>query len=882
MSYYIPERKTPKSLAVELAGRASLMPSQIIYLLTDDKEEDIDGIYRLFQEYLIADLSEEDFADIYAQTITYGLFAARLRQKNKEEFNRNIAADLLPKNIKVLHDTFTLISSNALPEPIAVYVDDIATVLAHADIEKIKADLLKEKGDDPLIHFYETFLGEYDAKKRKSRGIYYTPLPVVSFITRSINALLKEKFDKSLGFAEKGVTLLDPAAGTLTFPAQAIKLAKKETDNSAQPGSWKQIAKKDILENFHAFEIEMAPYIIGHLKMALLFEELGYKLGKNERFKLYLTDTLDFEEHKGSPLPGLPAALTEEAEEAMKVKTETPIMVVLGNPPYFGASQNKGDWILKQIEVYKEIDGEPLGERNIKWINDDYVKFFRFAQWKIEQSGKGVLGFITNHAWLDNPTFRGMRASFLKTFNEIYIVNLHGSTLKKEKTPAGGKDENVFDIQPGVAITLGVKIPDATDHRVYYIDQWGTRKKKQKWLNDNDVRRAQWDKLEAEAPHYFFVPRDTEGKDTYDNFVSIPDIFPVNSVGIVTARDKLTIHWTENEVWNTVSQFSKMDPELARSAFRLGKDSKDWKVVLAQQDLKNTGPEKSKILPILYRPFDIRYTYYTGKSKGFHCRPRPEVMQHMMEDNLALLTSRMTKGETFKHALVSDTISEVIMLSSKTSNNAFVFPLYLYNSKKPQEDLFSASSNKEKEPNLNPKIWEAATKTLGNITPEEFFYYIYAVLYSNIYREKYQEFLKIDFPRVPITSDKKLFQKLSALGKKLVNLHLLKNGASTKSKVSFKGKGESVVGKRKYNKKERCVYINDDQYFEEIDPEIWNYHIGGYQVLDKWLKDRKGRVLSRDDIAHYLKITAAIRETMKLQKKIDKLYPKVEDELVEI
>ncbi|MCK5122750.1 MAG: N-6 DNA methylase [Candidatus Pacebacteria bacterium] len=461
ISYNIPETKTAKALAKELAQRAKLLPSYIVDLLNDDKEEELDRIYNAFRKFLISDLSKEDFADIYAQTITYGLFTARLKYGGKEKFTRFLAQQLIPKNIKILRDTFSLISSQALPEHITWIVDDIATILAFADMEKIKKELRREKGgDDPLMHFYETFLKEYDPKKRKARGVYYTPLPVVSYITRSINILLKEKFGKKLGFASEGVTILDPASGTLTFPASAIAITKEEIDKSSNAGSWQQIAKNHILKNYYAFELLMAPYIIGHLKISLLLEELGYKMENGERFQLYLTNTLDLSDIEKSALP-LPfiTGLSEEAQKAKVVKKDIPVLVVMGNPPYSVSSANliKEDSEYKNLyESYKEIVRKE--EKNIQPLSDDYIKFIAFAHWKVKQTGQGIVGMITNNSYLDGLIHRDMRRKLSEDFDEIYILNLHGNSKRKEKTPAGGKDENIFDIQQGVGIILMVKL----------------------------------------------------------------------------------------------------------------------------------------------------------------------------------------------------------------------------------------------------------------------------------------------------------------------------------------------------------------------------------------------------------------------------------------
>jgi len=471
LAFSIPRIQTPKALAVELAKRTRFLRDEVISQELANGGNGIGnrlrGFYEAFKDYLIASLTPQDFANLYAQTITYGLFIARHRFETSpnllentpidQTFNRELAYKFIQPTLGILRDVFHFISSAEAPRELQWAVDDIAAVLGAADLKKIVASFHKEgKGRDPIIHFYETFLAEYDPAERAKRGVYYTPEPVVSYITRSIHHLLKEKFGKEDGFADTSVTVLDPAAGTLTFPAQAIQLAVDEYKEKYGSGGVGELIKNHILQDFYAFELMMAPYAVGHLKIDFLLENLGYKLGEDERFNLFLTNTLELKDLEQTRIPGL-ETLSRESKEAGKVKREIPIMVIMGNPPYSGVSENKGEWITGKIEDYKEIEGESLGERKY-WLQDDYVKFFRFAQWKIEQAGAGILGFITNHAWLDNPTFRGMRYSLMQTFDEIYIVNLHGSTLKKEKTPEGGKDENVFDIQPGVAVTLMIKL----------------------------------------------------------------------------------------------------------------------------------------------------------------------------------------------------------------------------------------------------------------------------------------------------------------------------------------------------------------------------------------------------------------------------------------
>jgi predicted helicase len=860
-SFSLPKVYNAKNLAIELAKRTSFLKEEVIAEELAEEERTgkgfILGFYEAFRQFLISGLSKEEFADLYSQTITYGLFAARMRAQNG--FNRKLAYDNIPRTIGILRDVFRFVSLEDVPTQMEWIIDDIAEVLSVADVNKLLQDYFREgKGKDPVVHFYETFLAEYDPKTRERRGVYYTPEPVVSYIVHSLHHILKDRFGKADGIASNTVTVLDPASGTLTFLAEAAKLALNEFVSKYGEGDRKGFIKDHILKNFYAFELMMAPYAVGHLKMSFLLEELGYKLEKDDRFKLYLTSTLEMEELEQTSLPGM-SSLSEESHLAGKVKKEQPILVILGNPPYSGHSANKGKWINQLLKEgythkngakdngYYHVDGKPLGEKNPKWLQDDYVKFIRFSQWKIDQAGEGVLGFITNHGYLDNPTFRGMRESLMNSFNEIYLLDLHGNSLKKEKCPDGSKDENVFDIRQGTAIALFIKTKGRNSEngkKVFHSELWGMRKEKYDWLINNDITTTKWQEIAPKSEFYLFVPRDERLLELYEKSPKITDIFPVNSVGIVTARDKLTIQFTPEKVWTTILNFSKLDNELARMSYNLGKDVRDWKVEFAQKDLIDSGLDKNKIIPILYRPFDIRYTYYTSKSRGFHCMPRPNVMRHMMlGENLALITSRMTKGETFKHAQVSRNIVEVICMSPKTSNNGFVFPLYLYPDLD-KNDLFShLEESKERKPNISGKIFSALSETYKTKPkPEDIFYYIYAVFYSNIYRAKYAEFLKTDFPRVPFTKDQHFFKKLAEYGKRLADLHLMQLAELDSPVTKFQGTGDKQVDKIKYDKDGESVYINKDQYFEGLEENIWQYRIGGYQVCNKWLKDRKGKV----------------------------------------
>jgi hypothetical protein len=893
-SFSLPRVKTARSLAVELAKRTRFLRDEVI------KEELLNsgfiaGFYKAFSQYLIANLREDEFADLFCQTITYGLFAARTRAQNG--FNRKLAYDYIPRTIGILRDIFRFISLGDLPSQMEWVVDDISEVLAVTDVQRILHEYFHEgKGTDPVVHFYETFLSEYDPATREKRGVYYTPEPVVSYIVRSVHHILKEKFKRPDGLADMGVTVLDPAAGTLTFLTEAARVAVDEFSRKFGSGGKGEFIRRHILQNFYGFELMMAPYAIGHLKASFLLEEMKYRLRDDERFRLYLTNTLEMEELEQTSLPGM-ASLSEESHEAGRVKKSEPILVVMGNPPYSGHSANVGQWISREIREYYQVDGRPIGEKNPKWLQDDYVKFLRFAQWKIEQAGEGIVAFITNHAYLDNPTFRGMRQSLMRSFNEIYLLDLHGNSLKKERSPDGSEDRNVFDIRQGVAIGIFVKRRGKRGCRVYHADLWGRREGKYRFLEKHSVKNTKWRRIRPEPEFYLFVPRDNALLEEYQRFWKITDIFPLNSVGVVTARDRLTIRMTPQEVWNTVLNFSRLEPELARSAYGLGRDVRDWKVELAQKDLLENGPDRRNVVPILYRPFDVRYTYYTGRSRGFHCMPRKEVMQHMLKENIAIVTVRQVKTTPiWQHVCVSDGITESCYISNRTSEIAYIFPLYLYSSDGGGEDEIESPSpplrrkrfqfngqlmlhepqagyGDARRPNLSPEFMDYLKGLYKKTpTPEEIFHYIYAVLYSNTYRQRYAEFLKIDFPRIPFPETYRLLKKMASFGEKLVNLHLMRDGFLPEPVARFQGRGSGKVEKLKYDPEKGLLHINRGQFFEGIKEEVYKYQTGGYQVLEKYLKDRRGRTLSLQEIRHYCQMVSVLRETIKIQREIDKHF----------
>ncbi|RPI03541.1 MAG: DNA methyltransferase, partial [Ignavibacteriae bacterium] len=788
-SFSLPKVFTAENLAIELAKRTGFLRDEVVFKELEEAEHGKGktfGFYTAFKQYLVSDLSPKDFADIYSQTITYGLFAARTRATG--EFNRKLAYDLIPKTIGILRDVFRFISLDKLPPQMEVIIDDIAEVLQAADVNKILDEYYRKgKGEDPIVHFYETFLNIYDPGTREKRGVYYTLEPVVKYIVRAIHDLLKTHFDLRDGLASKELTLLDPAGGTLTFPAEAIKLAVQEFTEKYGDAGKNKLIKNQILKNFYAFELMMAPYAIGHIKISFLLEELGYTMQEDDRFKLYLTNTLDMEDLKQTEIPGL-ESLSDENHLAGQIKQKEPILAILGNPPYSANSANYNDWTDKLLKEdidgatgYYTIDGKPLGERNSKLLQDDYVKFLRFAQWKIHKAGQGIVGMITNHSYLDNPTFRGMRQSLMNTYNEIYIINLHGNSLRKETTPDGGKDENVFDIRQGTAIAIFVKTKNGRGCKVYHRDIHGLRKEKYRWLEKKPFNIKDFELLKPISPWYFLAKKDFKNIEHYEKWNHVTEIFPVNSTGIKTHRDDFVIDFKPQELLNRLRIFKdKRQPDdLIRQTFNL-EDNRDWKLKDARNAVFKEDNPAHIIQSITYRPFDNRFIAYADYLIDW---PRYDVMQHMFKENIGLITARSNRSSKMDHFFVSDSVMETKCGESTTQS--YLFPLYLYETEQTKKKaalttmmLFETAAEygkaKGKRANIAPKVSEQLSKTYGKVpTPEQILQYCYAILYSDNYREKYAEFLKIDFPRIPFTKNYDLFKEMSKLGEELIELHLL-------------------------------------------------------------------------------------------------------------
>ena len=709
----LPSISSPPELAERMAAKTLLLRDCIRRILHQEGQSG--PFHELLSSYravLISDLSPERFADLQAQTATYGMFAARCLHNGKEPFTRQSA--VFKETTPFLRNVLGRIAGPEADSKIAWIMDDLALLLNRAEMETILCGFGKRTGrEDPVWYFYENFLANYDPELRERRGVYYTPEPVVSYIVRSVDHLLRERFKLPDGLADKSIVhikhtegeeqssprvlILDPACGTGTFLREVISVIRSTIGRKGMTGAWNTYVVDHLLDRLFGFELLMAPYTICHLKLALEIDgtDAGFRIPEGKRLNVFLTNTLE-KAHQEKIDPLFAPEVAREAMGADAVKREKPVMVILGNPPYSGHSSNKGEWIRGLLrgrdgelgtDNYFMVDGEGLGESNPKWLNDDYVKFIRFAQWRIERTGEGMLGYVTNHSYLDNPTFRGMRQSLMRTFNEIYLLDMHGNTKKREIAPDGSRDENVFDIQQGVAVGLFVKHKnDSSQARVFHADLWGGRDTgcdggKYGWLDKNDVETTKWSELSPKSPLYLFVPIDDKLSEEYNEGKKLTDVFSVSSVGIVTARDKLAIQWTAEDMEHVVSDFLELSVEEVRNLYNLGEDTRDWKVELAQQDLRTPPDLKAHITQILYRPFDTRYTCYTGKSRGFICMPRPGVMHHMQAGtNLGLISCRQQSqaGVEWRHCGVTRSIIEACAISNKTREINYLFPLYCY------------------------------------------------------------------------------------------------------------------------------------------------------------------------------------------------------------
>ena len=853
--------KSPKQLANLMAQKAVMIRDVIINALECDCAGSLASQRDAFKQILLHDLNNHTFADMYAQTIAYGLFVARLNDTTLGDFSRQEARELVSKNNPFLRQLFDYISGANLDDNLVWIVDDLVEIFRAVDLNK----LLKNYGrttqmSDPFLHFYETFLESYDKVNKEKRGVYYTPQPVVKFIVSAVDSILRTEFNLSHGLADdttikhtrtlyyekkkkkvKGETvyedvpvttdenvykvqILDPATGTGTFLAETIRKIYSYFVN--QQGIWSQYVDNALIPRLNGFEIMMTPYVMCHLKLDLLLRETGYTTTKQtNRFNVYLTNALEKDETTKYPLFDW---LSEEARYAGMIKSEKPIMVVLGNPPYSVSSCNKNDYIDELMEVYKQ----DLNERNIQPLSDDYIKFIRMGESFIEKNNEGVLAYISNNSFLDGVIHRQMRKHLMQTFDKIYILDLHGNAKKKETAPDGSKDENVFNIQQGVSINIFVKTGGKNPNepaKVYHTELFGEREKKYEYLNGNDLTTAGYKELTPAEPYYFFVPKDFSVQEEYDKGFNIEKLFLSNTSGVKTHNDK------------TLVAFYPYDNEFNKK--------------------------------YAYKPFDTRFIDYDVRKV---VRPRFSVMKNFIVGNncgLALMRSQVN-SEYYSTVSVVNTLIDINYYGFQT----YVFPLYLYDNNDSNQTSFFAQSRK---PNLNMDIVRELEQKLnltftpekedrtGIFAPIDILDYIYGVLHSNKYRNKYKEFLKIDFPRIPYPQNADYFFKIAELGKQLREIHLLESPIVNEFVTSYPVGGDNEVIKPEY--KNNKVYINKTQYFDNVPEIAWNFYIGGYQPAQKWLKDRKGRILSYEEVMHYQKIIKALLETHTIMQRLDEI-----------
>ncbi|MXO90804.1 type ISP restriction/modification enzyme [Pontixanthobacter aquaemixtae] len=871
--------RSAQKLAEMMAGKAAIMKDEVGIALGEDPEfrSGLGRQFNTFKDNLLPNLTPGEFADIYAETITYGMFAARLHDDTLDTFSRQEALEKLPKSNPFLRGLFQYIAGYDIPDRLKYVVDDLAEVLRASDPHALFEDFGKFTArNDPFIHFYETFLAAYNPKKRKARGVWYTPEPVVDFIVRAVDDVLKSEFGIADGLADTGkvtvdwdtgqtdnkgkpvtikkdvhrVQVLDPATGTGTFLAKTVQTIADRVKARA-PGKWSSYVEEDLLPRLHGFELLMASYAMCHMKLDMQLTESGYNPSKAPpRLSVWLTNALEPAEREVKDL--FFQQLADEARGASEVKRQTPIMCVIGNPPYSGISQNNGDWITILIEDYKK---EPGGTKRLQerkhMLDDDYVKFIRMAEALIEQNGEGVLAFVTNHAYLDNITFRGMRWHLLRSFEKIWVLDLHGNSKRKESSPDGSSDSNVFDIQQGVAIIVatrrkGFNGEKEKNAKVFHGDLWGSRSAKSASLGATDLQAPNFSEIDLFGPQYAFIRKNYENLVLYEKGFSLVDIFTVSNVGMKTARDAATLDFEQKTLRRRLEDFRDLPVEELRQKYNLRKDVQGWSVAEAKKDVTDNLAHND-LEKALYRPFDTRWTFYTGNSNGFISRPIDGVMRHYRgARNLGLLTCRQQSTFDFQHALATEFIADMCSVSLQTKETTYSFPLYLYPDESAKQ--VDALAPTERTLNLDPKLYNAICKAAGidpadtdmarlhalslegeggaptgaegvgvrrqsgvepppptppqgegskatfraatgDDRPSEVkvFDYIYGVLHSPDYRETFAEFLKIDFPRIPYPASPQIFAHVSEKGEALRRLHLMEPAAIGEAPFPFMG-----------------------------------------------------------------------------------------------
>jgi type I restriction-modification system DNA methylase subunit len=864
--------RSGKLLSVIMGGKARRIRDNVQWYLSRDGDvsnQELEKIYAMMRKLLVHDLTIEKFSDMYAQTLVYGLFAARYNDKTPDSFTRSEARDLVPKSNPFLREFFDHIAGPRFDERLRFIVDELCEVFSVSNVNVLVQKHLRlfevDNDKDPVIHFYEDFLKEYDPAERKRMGAYYTPIPVVKFIISQVDRVLKEEFGLAKGLADTSniehtvsdaggkkykhlthrVQILDPAVGTATFLNETIHFIRKSFDG--QEGRWGTYVEQDLLPRLHGFELMMAPYTIAHLKLGMTLQETGIE-DFNQRLGVYLTNTLeegqqdqvDFFSHFG-----LAEAVSQEANEASKIKHDKPIMVVVGNPPYSVSSNNKSPYIDNLLSSYKK----DLNERNIQPLSDDYIKFIRFAEAMIVKNGEGVVAMITNNSYIDGLIHRQMRKHLLETFDSIYILDLHGNSKKKESAPDGSKDVNVFDIQQGVSIVIAVKTGVKKSNqlgKVYHSELYGTRRYK----FDQLKATPDWTEISPSKPNYYFVPKDESLAKQYLSFTSLRELMPFGDAGIKTHRDNFAVDIDRSTLERRIQDFYNLDKASLTDKYKI-KDTHDFSIEGSRRD---SSYDASRVQKILYRPFDARWAYY---SKWLMDRPRERTMNQFIEhENIGLAVCRQQSTFDFQHILVTNKPIDMCAVSLQTKETAYEFPLYVYH------------DDQTRTPNFNPNTLSAFTTRLSQQTvPEDILDYIYARLHSPRYRQKYKELLKADFPRIPAPKNDSEFIDMVSYGKELRELHLMSSARVNDFMTTYPVAGTDIVEGVEFI--EGKIWINQAQFFGNVSEQAWQFYVGGYPPVQKWLKDRKGRRLTSEEIEHYQRIIKIMDETHQIMLKID-------------
>ena len=872
------------TLTIQLAAEAQEIRNRILDALSvETKNGYVHLLFEKFKDTLIHDMKEIEFADMYAQTLVYGLFSARCMDDTEDSFSATEAIECIPNTnpfLKNLMRECLGTQNNSILSFDELDIGNVVDLLKNTNTKSIIQDFNRQTGggkEDPVIHFYEEFLTAYDKAQKIQRGVYYTPQPVVSFIVRAVDYILKTEFGFKDGLATTetktikvkrqsktkrdglyhmvddteevpAVQVLDPATGTGTFIRQTIiqiyenfKERNKHLNFEQLHRAWNEYVPKHLLPRLNAFELMMAPYAVAHMKLAMVLKDTGYDFKTNKRLQVYLTNTLEEPGNSDGQMTLFEDPLAAESIEANRVKKNSGINIIIGNPPYSGESANKGPWIMNLMEDYKKEPGgiTRLNERNPKWLNDDYVKFIRYSEYTIQPNNKGIIAFINPHGFIDNPTFRGMRWHMLKSFNTIYIIDLHGNVNKHEKCPDGSKDENVFDIQQGVSLMFAIKDGSCKECKVYHSDLYGLRTSKYEYLTNTRFDRVTFEKVNIVAPQYFFCNSFDIGADQYNQFVSLKDLFVKSSLGVVTGKDKIFIS----------DNYEKLKESIRKSFL--------------------FEPDDNKIFPINYRPFDTRYIYY---DQSLLARSRPDVIPSLKEgDNYGLVYRRQSPDPMGpSYFFVCNNIMADGYIRSDNKGGESVSPLYINeNGLTGKMYNFDHRVITRIEKDLNMTFTSDSNDQVDSFTGLDLISYIYAVVYSPQYRKQYGAFVKKDYPRIPFEIDRDKFWALSRLGKQLIDVHLLISKID--NKVQFHGKYDFILDKPNYVNN-KIILSKYGYYFDSITPDIWDYYLGGYQPLQKWAKDHKGCIMTKEMIDHYQNIINAVIETKCIVAEIDEIY----------